>query len=70
MHTFQNEKELFNFLNPVLKIRVKSFTKKNHKVTEEEIFQYLKKEVWMNKKNLHLYEMVEDILNKEIMIEK
>ncbi len=70
MHTFQNEKELFQFLSPVLRIRVRSFSKENQIITQEELFQYLKKEVWIHKKNLHLYEMVEDILNKEIGLEK
>lgn len=66
MHSFQNQQELQNFVEPALKVRVKQLSEEHIVWTEEELFEYLKEMKWKNKKDLHIYEIVHDILNEKI----
>jgi len=66
MYSFQDQQELFNFVEPALKVRIKALGDNKIIRTEEELFEYLKEKKWKNKKDLHIYEIVHDILNEEI----
>lgn len=66
MHEFKSQLELLKFLSPVLKMRQKSLQQEGIIMSKNEIFEYLKTTRWKNSSNLHLYEIVEDILHFKI----
>jgi len=66
MQTFKTQDELKKFLTPVLNLRVKSLKKEGIKIDNNILFNTLKKEKWQNDSNLHLYEIVNDILHFDI----
>ena len=63
MQTFKTQDELKKFLTPVLSLRVKTLKKEGIIIDNTKLFDVLKQEKWKNDSNLHLYEMVDDILN-------
>lgn len=66
METFTNKEELFKRLLPALKVKVKDMHKEKMLfVKESDIWGYFCHEVWPNKYNLTLCEMVEDILHTD-----
>lgn len=66
MQTFKTQQELKKFLTPVLNLRVKSLKKEGIELDNTMLFEKLKEEKWRKKSNLHLYEIVDDILHFEI----
>ena len=51
-------------IKPALDSKVKEMQRKNIKyVNQDDIFEYLRNNVWPLKKNLTLYNIVDDILN-------
>lgn len=66
MREFKTQQELKSFLNPVLKLRIKSLKKEGLEFSENTLFKILKEEKWSEQTNLHLYEMVDDILHYKI----
>lgn len=68
MYQFQDQDELRKFIEPVLKIRLKSLEEEHIHMDEEQLFTYLKNVKWQNQTDLHIYEIVDDILNYKIAI--
>lgn len=62
---FANIIELKARIMPALKIRVKELRKQNIYFTEESLFRYFV-EIWKDRYNLTLSDIVDDILNKKI----
>ncbi len=61
---FQTEKELYERVKPALHAKLEELKRLNFKdIHEYEIWQYLKKCVWVNKKNLTLSDIVQDIIH-------
>ena len=53
-------------IKPALDSKVKEMQRKNIKyVNQDDIFEYLRNNVWPLKKNLTLYNIVDDILNTD-----
>lgn len=62
--SFKTEEELYKRLLPVLRIKKNKINVCfSYRITEEEIWKYLKDNIWCSKTNLTLSGMVEDILN-------
>ena len=60
---FRDLKELYNRVSPALYSKLKEIKRLNFKfVTEVDIWNYLVENVWNNKKNLELHELINDIL--------
>lgn len=66
MREFKTEYELRKFLSPVLRLRVESLKKDGITTNSEILFKKLKENKWKNSSNLHLCDMVEDILHENI----
>lgn len=66
MRTFKTQQELKKFLTPVLNLRVKSLKKEGIELDNTMLFERLKEEKWRKNSNLHLYEIVNDILHFKI----
>lgn len=58
--------ELKNILKPLLKYKKTTLEKDNIYLTEEEIFSYFADKRWKKGTNLHLCDIVDDVLNIEI----
>ena len=64
--SFNSLNELYIRLLPALRSKKKDMqTLKYTFVTEEDIWQYLCENIWANKKDLALCDMVDDILNTD-----
>lgn len=60
---FNNLKELKQRITPALNTKVKELKQSNILyVTNEDIWEYLKTNIWPNKTDLTLYDIVNDIL--------
>lgn len=60
---FKSAEELYNRVEPALYSKVKEVNKLGFKyVTEKDIWNYLVDNVWKNKVNLELHELISDIL--------
>lgn len=60
---FNNLKELKQRITPALNTKVKELKQNNILyVTNEDIWEYLKTNIWPNKTDLTLYDIVNDIL--------
>ena len=60
---FRDLKELYKRVSPALYSKLKEIKRLNFKfVTEVDIWNYLVENVWNNKKNLELHELINDIL--------
>lgn len=66
MQTFKTQDELKKFLTPVLNLRVKTLKKEGIIIDNTKLFDVLKKEKWKNDSNLHLFEIVDDIMHFKI----
>ena len=66
MQTFKTQDELKKFLTPVLKLRIKTLKKEGIIIDDTELFETLKKEKWKSDSNLHLCEIVDDIMHFKI----
>lgn len=64
---FNTLTELYNRLKPALYSKSLDIKRKNiNYIKEEDIWNYLVNNVWINKINLDIYEMVEDIFDLDI----
>ncbi len=66
MREWKSQEELRLFLMPALRLRIRRLEASGKHMTAQEIFAYLKEKKWKNDSNLHLYEMVDDILHYEM----
>lgn len=60
---FESIEELKQRVMPALKIRTNELINENIKTTPDDIFKDLSNKKWKTNKDLHLYEIVNDILN-------
>jgi len=65
---FSSLEELYRGLLPALKTKVSEMKQEKMNVSVEEVWRYFCKNVWPNKKDLTLGEMVNDILNTDSFI--
>ena len=63
MQEFKNQNQLRNFLDKILKNQVKTLQQENFSITSDELFQDLIETKWKDAEDLHLYEIVDDILH-------
>lgn len=63
---FSNQNELYNRLLPALRIKKKEIKKEIKNITEIDIWNYLKNNIWNQTTGLSLSIMVDDILNIDI----
>ena len=70
--TFGSLEELYKRIRPALKTKKEEMKRAGYiYIKEEDIWNYLKENKWMNSKNLSLYQMVNDVLNADnILIDK
>ena len=68
--SFSSVVELKKRLMPALRFRKKMLKKVNVNMDEEILWSYFVSNYWKEANNLTLYEMVNDILNKEIEYNK
>ena len=65
---FKSLSELYKRLKPALYSKCLDIKRKNiNYIKEEDIWNYLVNNVWINKVNLDIYEMVEDIFDLDII---
>lgn len=64
---FSSVDELKKRLMPALNFRKRELKKQGTIINEEELWDYFVTNYWKKASNLSLYEMVDDILNKEII---
>ena len=64
---FSSVVELRKRLTPALRLRIKSLRKDKINMTEDMLWNYFVNKYWKVANNLSLYEMVNDILNKEVV---
>ncbi len=63
---FRDLKELYNRSKPALYSKLKEIRRLNFNfVNEKDIWNYLVDNVWNNKTNLELHELINDILNAD-----
>lgn len=69
---FNSLNELFNRLYPAFNTKVKELKSDGVNVSEVELWNYLKNNIWQNSTTLTLYDMVSDIfsITKEKIINK
>ncbi len=58
--------QLYNRLLPAFKTKKDELKKENIVVREIDLWNYLKEKIWINNKNLTLYDMINDIFNIDI----
>ncbi len=63
---FSSSEELKKRVMPALRIRKRELKKLNYAITEEEIWNYFVEKFWKKSFQLSLYQIVDDILNREI----
>lgn len=63
---FSSIDELKKRLTPALRNRVRSLKRNNVIMTEDELWNYFVRTYWKSSLGLSLYQMVDDILNREI----
>lgn len=68
--SFSSILELKQHLMPALRLRKRELKRQNILITEEEIWNYFVNRFWKTSVQLSLAQMVDDVLNKEIDIEK
>ncbi len=67
--TFGSLEELYKRIRPALKTKKEEMKRAGYiYIKEEDIWNYLKENKWMNSKNLSLYQMVNDVLNADNML--
>lgn len=67
---FSNLYELKQRLVPALRNRKRSLKNQNIIVTEDELWNYFTNNYWKKSINLSLFQMVDDILNREVILNK
>ncbi len=60
---FNSLTELYNRLLPALKVKCEELAKEKLKVEANDIWAYCLKCKWQSRKDLRIYELVDDILN-------
>ncbi len=63
---FNNLKELYDLLQPALETKKIQLKRNDYLgVSKKDIWNYLKDTIWVNACDLHLYQMVSDILHAD-----
>ena len=63
---FNSEDELYERIKPALRSKKKILLKKGlKKVTEDDIWNFMREHVWVNASGLELRDMVDEILHSE-----
>ena len=62
---FKNIEELKNRMMPAIRIRTQELRKKNYSINEDELWEYFVR-IWQERRNLTLYDLVDDVLNLKI----
>lgn len=66
---FSSENELYKRLLPALRTKKEELNRFGYKyITEKDIYNYLKKNIWIKSTNLTLYDMVDGILNTDNLL--
>jgi len=66
---FKSEDELYDRIKPALRSKKKILLKKGAKrITEKDIWDFMRNHVWVNSNGLELCDMVDGILNAEDML--
>ena len=66
---FNSLEELYKRIRPALKTKKEEMKRMGYiYIKEEDIWNYLKENKWINSKNLLLYQMVNDVLNADNML--
>ncbi len=60
---FKSMQELYQRLTPALKLKVEEVKRLKLNIEEQDVWNYLMQNVWSNKKDIRIHEMVDDILN-------
>ncbi len=63
---FKSIGELFDRVEPSLKVKVKEGISLGYQITENDIWEYLVNSKWKKAKNLMLSDVVDDILNLDL----
>lgn len=59
-----NDEQLYNLLLPALETKEIQLRRNDYLgLSKKDIWQYLQTEVWKDRKDLHVHQMVSDILN-------
>lgn len=67
---FSTVEELRKRLTPALRNRMRSLKRRGTVITEDELWNYFVRNYWKNSMGLSLYQMVDDILNKEVLLKQ
>lgn len=63
---FSNKRELYELLLPALETKEIHLRRNDYLgLSKKHIFEYMQKVVWVDENNLHLHQMVSDILNAD-----
>lgn len=60
---FRDINELYKRITPALNTKVSELKRMKINVSKKDIWEYCLKNIWSYKKDLRIYEMVDDILN-------
>ena len=60
---FKSMQDLYQRLMPALKLKVEEVKRLKLNIEEQDVWNYLMHNVWNNKKDIRIHEMVDDILN-------
>lgn len=63
---FKSIDELFDRVEPALKVKVREGTSLGYQITDNDIWNYLVKSKWKKARNLMLSDVVDDILNLDL----
>ena len=66
INDFKSIDELFDRVEPALKIKVEEGKALGYQITENDIWEYLVNSKWKKAKNLMLSDVVDDILNLDL----
>ncbi len=65
---FNSVKDLYNRCYPALSTKVSELKReKINDISEIDIWNYCARNIWNNKKDLRIYELVDDILNVDLI---
>lgn len=63
---FKSIDELFDRVEPALKVKVREGISLGYQITDNDIWNYLVKSKWKKARNLMLSDVVDDILNLDL----
>lgn len=63
MQEYKSLRELYEALVPALNVKIRMFKNTFSYIRKEDIWNYLKDNIWINSVNLSISQMVSDIIN-------